>query len=67
MKNKFLIGLIGLGIYINEQAKAYDWKQLNSKKIIHDQIGNFPVLLILSKDGQSFAAFKRSHKVKYSI
>jgi hypothetical protein len=35
---------------------------LKSKKIVHDQIGILPFLLILSEDGQSFAAFKRTHK-----
>ncbi|MDO9552395.1 DUF3179 domain-containing (seleno)protein [Rhodonellum sp.] len=51
-----------VGISINGQAKAYDWNLLKTNKIIHDQMDILPVLLILSQDGQSFAAFKRTHK-----
>lgn len=48
-----------VGISQNGKSKAYDWNDLKSERIIHDTIGGQPILLALSVDGQSFAAFKR--------
>jgi hypothetical protein len=43
----------------SKNAKAYDWNRLKTERIIHDQIGNQPILLALASDNLSFMAFKR--------
>jgi hypothetical protein len=49
-----------VGLQLEESSKAYDWGKLQEKRIIHDKIGDVPVVLVLSDDNQSFAAFRRS-------
>jgi hypothetical protein len=48
-----------VGIQINNISKAYDWNRLKTERIIHDVIGEIPLLLILSEDNKSFVAFQR--------
>jgi len=38
---------------------VYDWNKLKEQRIIQDKIENIPVLLVLTKDDQSFFAFER--------
>ena len=40
--------------------KAYDWNRLQRESIIYDEINKIPVVIILAKDKNSFAAFERS-------
>jgi hypothetical protein len=40
-------------------SKAYDWNTLKETHIIHDEINNTPVLLVLSADNKSLFAFER--------
>ncbi len=50
-----------IGISIDEKtAKAYDWNRLKTERIILDQVGNQPIVLVLAADNASFAAFKRT-------
>lgn len=49
-----------VGIQIENKTKAYDWNELKHQQLIHDSIGSIPILLVLSGDGQSFGAFRRS-------
>lgn len=49
-----------LGLLDGDSAKAYDWNALKEKRIIHDQFNGKPVLILLSDDDQSFAAFFRN-------
>ena len=49
-----------IGIEINQQSKAYDWNKLVTQRIIHDKIGDTPVLLLLATDNKSFFAFERN-------
>ncbi len=48
-----------IGIELNGVSKAYDWIETNTQKIVNDKIDNTPVAIVISADGQSFAAFKR--------
>jgi hypothetical protein len=48
-----------IGIKAGDKRKAYDWNQLKTKRVIHDQIYNTPILLVLTKDDKSFFAFER--------
>ena len=49
-----------MGVEIGNTARAYDWNELKEKRIIHDKVGNTPIVIALSDDGQSFAAFSRN-------
>jgi hypothetical protein len=48
-----------IGIQKGSESKAYDWNLLKSQHIINDKIGTTPVVIVLSTDGGSFAAFER--------
>jgi hypothetical protein len=47
-----------VGVENGEFSKAYDWIDLKSKGIIQDKIRGVPVIVALSSDEQSFAAFE---------
>jgi hypothetical protein len=49
-----------VGLQIGSSSKAYDWNKLKEMRIINDKIGQQPIVLVLSTDNQSFAAFERS-------
>ena len=53
-----------VGIEKNEISKAYDWNQLKQKRIINDNIGNVPIVLVLSNDSISFSAFQRPSEME---
>ena len=57
-KNKSWI----VGIKAGTAKKAYDWNELKARKIIHDEIENTPLLLVLANDNKSFFAFERPNK-----
>jgi hypothetical protein len=48
-----------IGIQIGGVSKAYDWNNLKQNRVINDFISEKPIVLALSADNQSFAAFER--------
>lgn len=50
-----------VGVEVNGRYKAYDWNELVHKRIINDIVHNTPIVVALSKDGNSFAAFERKN------
>jgi len=48
-----------VGVKAGRFQKAYDWNMLKKQRIIQDKIENIPILLVLTKDDQSFFAFER--------
>jgi|HubBroStandDraft_1064217.scaffolds.fasta_scaffold75063_2 uncharacterized protein DUF3179 len=48
-----------VGIQVGLSSKAYDWRRLRAQRIINDRVGDVPVVLALSADQKSFAAFER--------
>jgi hypothetical protein len=57
-----------IGVKDGNESKAYDWNDLKAQHIIHDQIGNKPILVILSNDDKSFFAFERpGEQSKFSL
>lgn len=40
-------------------AKAYDWNQLHSERILNDVLGGEPIVLALSSDNVSFGVYSR--------
>lgn len=57
-----------IGVELNQASKAYDWNELQKKKIIYDVLDNQPIMVLLAQDKQSFAAFKRnSNDQKFTL
>ena len=53
-----------LGLIVNAQPKAYDWRQLDKKRVLNDIVGNTPLVLTLEDDSLSFHAFNSIIKGK---
>lgn len=56
-----------VGIQLEKKSKAYDWNKLLEQRVINDNIGGTPVVVALSDDNQSFAAYQRSDSETFSI
>lgn len=56
-----------VGIELNGKSKAYDWIQLKESKIIHDKVGDTPLIIVIASDEQSLAAFKRNSEDEFMI
>ena len=48
-----------VGVQAGAVSKAYDWNRLKEQRVINDRVGDTPIVLVLSSDQQSFAAFER--------
>jgi hypothetical protein len=48
-----------VGVQAGALAKAYDWNRLKRERVINDQIGGTPIVLVLATDQQSFGVFER--------
>jgi hypothetical protein len=46
-----------LGVIINNQAKAYDWRHLFKRRLLNDVVGKTPVLVAIEKDSLTCHAF----------
>ncbi len=56
-----------IGIDIDGKAKAYDWIELKQSGILHDEVGNTPVIIAIASDEQSFAVFKRKSDEEFIL
>jgi hypothetical protein len=48
-----------IGIERGTGSKAFDWNELKARRVINDRVGDTPIVLALSEDGQGFVAFER--------
>jgi len=48
-----------VGVSLNGESKAYDWKQLRRERAVNDVVGGTPVVLAIASDSVSFFAFER--------
>jgi hypothetical protein len=48
-----------VGITANGHSKAYDWNRLRRERVVQDELGGVPVVLVLAADSTSFFAFER--------
>jgi hypothetical protein len=48
-----------VGIEINHKSIAIDWNRLKRERIIHLDLSNKPLVIVLAKDDKSFFAFER--------
>jgi hypothetical protein len=53
-----------VGLQVGASSKAYDWNKLKEMRIINDKVGEKSIVLVLSTDNQSFAAFERSSEAE---
>lgn len=51
-----------VGISKGLTAKAYDWNQLEAKRIIEDSIPDLPLVILLERDSASFHTYSRKLK-----
>jgi hypothetical protein len=49
-----------LGVIINGQAKAYDWRRLFKRQVLNDQVNHVPLLLCIESDSLTYHAFNSS-------
>jgi hypothetical protein len=57
-----------IGVELNNESKAYDWNDLKRQRIIHDNVGKIPIVILLANDNQSFFAFERpSAEVQFTF
>ncbi|QHS56828.1 DUF3179 domain-containing protein [Mucilaginibacter sp. 14171R-50] len=55
MRKSWVVGLV-----VNGQAKAYDWRRLFKKQLLNDDFNQANLLLILEKDSVTYHSFNRS-------
>jgi hypothetical protein len=55
MRKSWVVGLV-----INGQAKAYDWRRLFKKRFVNDNFNQTNLLLTLEKDSLTYHSFDRS-------
>jgi hypothetical protein len=48
-----------IGVIINKQSKAYDWRKMQKLCILNDRVGSTPLLVALEDDDHSFHIFNR--------
>jgi len=47
-----------LGVIVNGQAKAYDWRHLFKKHLLNDHVNKTPLLIAIEDDSLTYHAFK---------
>jgi hypothetical protein len=48
-----------VGVSLNGESKAYDWKQLRRERALNDVVGGTPIVVAIASDSVSFFAFER--------
>jgi hypothetical protein len=47
-----------VGVIVNGQAKAYDWRHLFKKHLLNDEVNKTPLLITIEDDSLTYHAFK---------
>jgi hypothetical protein len=48
-----------VGVIIDKQPKAYNWRKLEKARVLNDNVGTTPLLIMLENDSLTFHAFNR--------
>jgi hypothetical protein len=48
-----------VGVTLGGRSKAYDWNRLRRERVVNDEVGGMPIVLVLANDSASFYAFRR--------
>ena len=46
-----------VGVIINGQAKAYDWRRLSKKRLLNDEVNHIPLFLAIEDDSLTYHAY----------
>jgi len=49
-----------LGVIVNKQEKAYDWRQLSKIRVLNDSFCNTPLLMVIEGDSLTYHALNRT-------
>jgi hypothetical protein len=53
-----------LGVIVNGQARAYDWRHLNNKRLLNDELDHNSLLIGIEKDSLTYHAWNSTIKGK---
>lgn len=56
-----------VGLEMMGESKAYDWQELRKVGVINDVVGGKHIVIALSSDSMSFAAFERPTHINFTI
>ncbi|NIJ55682.1 DUF3179 domain-containing (seleno)protein [Dyadobacter arcticus] len=48
-----------VGVQVKGKSKAFDWQRLKKERVVNDEVGAVPVVLVIAADNQSFFAFEK--------
>jgi Protein of unknown function (DUF3179) len=48
-----------IGVEMDKASKAYDWNDLQKRRIVQDEVGGQPIVIVLSQDSNSFVVLQR--------
>jgi hypothetical protein len=48
-----------VAVIVDKQPKAYNWRKLEKERVLNDNIGSTPLLIMLENDSLTFHAFNR--------
>jgi hypothetical protein len=48
-----------VGVAVHGESKAYDWNRLRHERVVNDEVGGTPIVLVLTSDTTNFFAFER--------
>lgn len=56
-----------VGVLLGGESRAYDWNRLRRERVINDELGGVPLVLVLAGDDQSFFAFRRPSPEPFTL
>jgi hypothetical protein len=48
-----------IGVTIGDASKAFDWNRLKKERVVNEEVGGKPVVVVLARDDKSYFAFAR--------
>jgi hypothetical protein len=48
-----------IGVIVDKQPKAYNWRKLEKCRVVNDKVGNTPLLIAMENDSLTFHAWNR--------
>jgi hypothetical protein len=48
-----------VGVTIGDASKAFDWNRLKKERVVNEEVGGKPIVVVLARDDKSYFAFAR--------
>jgi hypothetical protein len=48
-----------VGVTVNRTSRAYDWNRLRRERVVNDELGGVPIVVLLAEDDAGYFAFAR--------